>query len=101
MTDETENSRLMATISELETRVAGLEERLGELTRQLKSPPDAVTGAGEQSITTQAQRLAKLEERHEKLLRYTPDAREEPDIFGYIWGTAIFIVVVYLLASGH
>lgn len=88
MADEPENSRRAATLSELEARVAELEERLGELTSQLKRP----TGAGDQ-----AQRLAKLEERHEKLLRYTPDAREDPDILGYIYGVVIFIVVIFLL----
>lgn len=88
------------TLSELETRVAELKKRLRELTTQLKSPGNKSTDADKQSITVQAKRLAKLEERHENLLRHTPQAREreeEPDLFGYIVLMVIVAVAIYII----
>ena len=102
MADETENSPRAMTISDLEMRIAALEERLNQLeTQQLGRPGNDADSADAETITAQAKRLTKLEERHENLLRYTPDAREEPSIWEFIGFIVLVIIIIYVFASGR
>jgi hypothetical protein len=104
MAEETKNSQPTSATGggDHETRIADLEKRLNQLeTQQLGRSGNEADGADAETVAAQAKRLAKLEERHENLLRYTPDAREEPNAWEWIWLIVIAIIIIYAFASGR